>query len=252
MKCLLIEDEYPAAERLRALLTKVAPTAELLAVVESVAAARHWLSTHPSPDLIFSDVQLSDGLSFEIFASFPVEAPVIFTTAYDAYAMEAFRVNSIDYLLKPVTPTALAAALAKYRAGEAAATNRLRDLLAQWQTETTPAYKRRFVVESRDQLIPVEEGDIAFFYTVHEVVYLVRRDGQKYPVDFTLDQLGQKLDPASFFRVNRQYLCHLQAIARIHPYFNGRLKLHLQPAAPDELTVSREKARPFRQWLEGE
>lgn len=251
MKCLIIEDEFPAAERLRALLAKVAPQAEVLAVVESVAAGQAWLRAQPAPDLIFSDIHLSDGLSFSIFEAVPVQVPVIFTTAYDAYAIKAFQVNSIDYLLKPVTLASLQAAVAKYEAGQQVSAGRLRDLIEAMAPAAEPVYKRRFLVEARDQLIPVEEMDIAYFTTAHEVVYLMRRDGQRYPVDYTLDQLEQKLDPARFFRANRQFICHLEGIDRIHPFFNGKLKLVLRPAA-GEVIVSREKARAFRQWLEGE
>lgn len=256
MSCLIIEDEFPAAERLKALLQKVAPQLEILAVLESVAKATDWLRQNPAPDLILSDIQLSDGLSFEIYRKVPVTCPVIFTTAYDQYAIQAFEVHSIDYLLKPVHQERLRKAIEKWQGlkvdpSPAQWQSQLQGMLAQLRLESPPQYTRRFLIEGRDQLVPVEESEVAYFQSIHEVVYLFHQDGRRLATEFTLEQLQQQLDPSRFFRLNRQYIGSFSGIASIHPYFNGRLKLQLSPPAA-EVIVSREKAKSFKAWIKGD
>ncbi len=254
MNGLIIEDEFPAAERLKAILAKEAPHCHILASLPSVLEAVNWLQSHPMPDLIFSDIQLSDGLSFHIFEQVAVSSPIIFTTAYDEYAIRAFQLNSIDYLLKPIKPTDLRRALDKLGA--------MRNLLSQQQVQAllatiqeqlprTKSYQRRFLVEGKDQWIPVEEAEIAYFLSAHEMVYVVRRDGRRWILNETLEQLEDLLDPARFFRANRQFLVQMSSIERISPYFNGRLQLRLLPDPGEATLVSREKARAFRRWMEG-
>ena len=256
MSCLIIEDEFPAAARLRALIEKVAPSMVVGPTLESVEKAVAYLREQPHPDLIFSDIHLSDGLSFDIYRQVPVGSPIIFTTAFDQYAIKAFEVNSIDYLLKPIRADHLQKALAKWqqRKVDLDFQAQFRQMLAQMPMGNTPpkSYKTRFLVKGRDQLIPVEAGEIAYFSSAHEVVYLVTYSGRRWALDFTLDELEQKLDPQDFFRLNRQFLGSLNAIEAIHPYFNGRLKLQLQPAPQKEVLVSREKAKRSKAWLEGE
>jgi DNA-binding LytR/AlgR family response regulator len=256
MKLLLIEDEYPAAERLQRLLRQAAPAAEVLGVVRSVAAGRRWFSENPAPDLILSDIQLADGLSFEIFDQAGLTSPIIFTTSYDEYAIKAFRVRSVDYLLKPIKLTDLQAALAKYHDLRAAfspiaGSQRLEQLLDSLPL-TNRTYKTRFLVASGEQLLPVEVDQIAYFQTRHELVYLVARDGRRFVLDYTLEQLERLLDPQQFFRANRQLLTHLSAVRRLHPYFNGKLKLDLHPESSEEVLISRDKASPFKAWIEGD
>lgn len=256
MKILVLEDEYPAAERLLHLLRQAAPAAEVLAVLKSVAAARQWLAAHPAPDLILSDIQLSDGLSFEVFEGLVLASPIVFTTAYDEYALKAFRVRSIDYLLKPVKLADLQTALARFhelRAGFSApeSAQRLERLLDSLPL-ANPPYKTRFLVTSGAQLLPLSTEQVAYFATRHELTTLVARDGRRFVLDYSLEQLERRLDPQQFFRANRQLLVHLSAVHRLHPHFNGKLKLDLQPAAPDEVLVSRGKATSFTAWLEGE
>ncbi|WP_310391774.1 LytTR family DNA-binding domain-containing protein [Hymenobacter sp.] len=256
MTFLLIEDEYPAAERLQRLLHQAAPGAEVVAVLQSVAAARQWLATHPAPDLILSDIQLSDGLSFEIFEGLVLPSPIVFTTAYDEYAIKAFRVRSIDYLLKPVKLADLQAALAKFhdlRASFSApeSAQRLERLLDSLPLTSRP-YKTRFLVNSGAQLLPLDVAQVAYFCTRHELTTLVARDGHRFVLDYTLEQLERLLDPGHFYRANRQLLLHLSAVRRLHPHFNGKLKLDLHPAASEEMLVSRGKAAGFKAWLEGE
>lgn len=256
MKILLIEDEYPAAERLTRLVQQADPAAEVMAVLGSVRAARQWLTANPPPDLILSDIQLSDGLSFEIFEAQPLSAPIIFTTSYDEYAIKAFKVRSIDYLLKPVKLEDLKTALAKFHDLQARfspldASRRL-ELLLDSLPLSGKTYKTRFLVESGAQLLPLETTQVAYFQSRHELTTLVARDNRRFVLDYTLENLEKLLDPAQFFRANRQLIVHLSAVRRLHPYFNGKLKLDVHPEATDEMLVSREKATTFKSWLEGE
>lgn len=255
MKALIIEDEYPAAERLQKLITKADEEIEVCAVLDSVESSIKWLAANPAPDIIFSDIQLSDGLSFEIFEKALVNSPIIFTTSYDEYAVKAFKVKSIDYLLKPIKQQELEKAIQKYkeltqesaRPDHALKLESLLDVLPTNQKK----FKTRFLVKSREQLIPVFEEQIAYFQTSNELVLLVKKDGKKYLIDYTLEQLEKLLNPENFFRLNRQFLSHLSAIHEIHTYFNGKLKLELAPRTTDEVVVSRDKAGPFKTWLEG-
>lgn len=255
MKIVIIEDEYPAADRLQKMLQKIQPTVEVPAVLGSVEEAMRWFRQNPAPDLILSDIQLSDGLSFAIFDQIILKSPIIFTTSYDEYAIKAFKVKSIDYLLKPIKPDELAAALRKLeglRADFSVTEHSLKlESLLDALPLTTKKYKRRFLVKQGEELVPVTDDEIAYFYTKHEVVNLVRKDGRKFIVDYILDQLEQLLNPGKFFRINRQYIIHLSTIHKIHTYFNSKLKLDLLPAVPDEVLVSRSRAAEFKEWLEG-
>ncbi|MBX0288872.1 LytTR family DNA-binding domain-containing protein [Hymenobacter sp. HSC-4F20] len=256
MTVLLLEDEYPAAERLQRLLQQAAPEAQVAAVLDSVASAVQWLSTHPAPDLILSDIQLADGLSLEIFDQLLVRSPVIFTTAYDAYAIRAFKTNSVDYLLKPVKLAELQAALTKlreWRAAPAASPDSARRLERLLDALPRPdrQYKTRFLVRSGEQLLPLAVSQVAWFQSRHETTTLATADNRRFVVDYTLEQLESLLDPAQFFRLNRQFIAQLPAVQRLHPHFNGKLLLELQPAPSEEVLVSREKAAAVKSWLEG-
>jgi two-component system LytT family response regulator len=260
MTVLLLEDEYPAAERLQRLLRQAAPEAHVLAVLDSVAGALQWLDTHPAPDLILSDIQLADGLSLEVFEQTVVRSPVIFTTAYDAYAIRAFKANSVDYLLKPVKLAELTAALTKlheWRTPAAPTTSpandtaqrleRLLDALPRPERQ----FKTRFLVRSGEQLLPLAATQAAWFQSRHETTTLCTLDGRRFVVEYTLEQLESLLDPAQFFRLNRQLLAQLPAVQRLHPHFNGKLLVDLHPAPNEEVLVSREKAGAVKNWLEG-
>jgi two-component system, LytTR family, response regulator len=251
MTILLLEDEYPAAERLQRLLAQAAPEARVLAQLDTVAGAVDWLRTHPAPDLILADIHLADGISLDVFDQLVVTTPVIFTTAYDQYALQAFKTHSVDYLLKPVKLAELQTALQKALAASAVA-ERLQDLLHQQTGPAAPnAPKTRFLVRQGEQLLPVQAADVAWFQSRNETVTLVTLGGPRYLVDYTLEQLEQLLDPRQFFRLNRQFIAQLPAVQRLHPWFNGKLKLDLQPAPTDEVIVSREKAAAVKSWLEG-
>jgi DNA-binding LytR/AlgR family response regulator len=256
MKTLIIEDEYPAAERLEKLIRKVDPSIEIIGVLGSIEAAGEWLQAHSLPDLIFSDIQLSDGLSFQIFEQFSVKAPIIFTTSYDEYAIKAFKVKSIDYLLKPIKLQELELAIGKFRDMQKAFSPvdyamKIESLLDNLKTTGSRKHKTRFLVKQHDQLVPVTQEEIAYFLTANELVCLVRKDGKQFLVDYTLEELDKLLDPQHFFRLNRQFIAAMPAIARIHTYFNGKLKLELKPETPHEVVVSREKAQVFKEWMEG-
>ena len=256
MKTLIIEDEYPAAERLEKLIHKVDTDIKIVAVLGSIEAAGKWLASNPPPDLIFSDIQLSDGLSFQIFEQFSVKTPIIFTTSYDEYAVKAFKVKSIDYLLKPIKLQELEAALAKFREMQKAFSPtdyalKVESLLDNLQLTGPRKYKTRFLVKQHDQLVPVSQEEIAYFVTANEMVCLVRKDGKQFLVDYTLEELEKLLDPQYFFRLNRQFISAMPAIVKIHNYFNGKLKLELKPDTTDEVLVSREKAQVFKEWMEG-
>jgi two-component system LytT family response regulator len=268
LRILLLEDEYPAAERLQRLLAQAAPDAQVLAVLDTVASALAWLATHPAPDLILSDIQLADGLSLDVFAQTVVRSPVIFTTAYDQYALQAFRTTSIDYLLKPLKLPELQAALAKLRffdfkdaggEGEVASAHsallpnssfnleRLLDALPQPQRP----YKTRFLVRQGENLLPLPTAEAAWFWSRHDTVTLATHDGRRFVVDYTLEQLEGLLDPSQFFRLNRQLIAQLPAVRRLVPHFGGKLLVELAPAPTDDVVVSKERAGAVKSWLEG-
>lgn len=255
MKALIIEDEYPAAERLIKLIHKADASIEILAVLDSIEAAKRWFLSHPAPDLIFSDIQLSDGLSFVIFEEIDIKSPIIFTTSYDEYAIKAFKVKSIDYLLKPIKPYELVAAIEKFKETQVAFSANDYTLKMQSLLDSLPMagrkYKTRFLVQQQDQLLPIPQEQIAYFFTANEMVCLVRSDNRQFLVDYTLEELEKLLNPSYFFRLNRQYIASLPAVQKIHTYFNGKLKLELTPAPSHEIIISREKAPFFKEWLEG-
>ncbi|MFK7970398.1 MAG: LytR/AlgR family response regulator transcription factor [Bacteroidia bacterium] len=254
IRTLIIEDEYPAAERLEKLLARIEEDVEVLAVIGSVKDALSWFATHELPDLILSDIQLSDGISFEIFQKLDLHCPIIFTTAYDEYAIRAFKVQSVDYLLKPIKQTELSSALAKFGrihpdSEQVSTQEKLQTLLASFSQNDH--YKKRLLVQSRESFIPVSIEDVAYFYTKNEVVYVMQHDGQRYVLDQTLDSLAGELNPTSFFRLNRQFIASLSSVRKVNSFFNGRLKLTLNPVCDDDVIVSREKSKPFKVWLGG-
>lgn len=250
MKILILEDEPLAAKRLESLMKSVEPTVEILAKLESVRSAVKWFNEHPQPDLILMDIQLADGLSFELFQQVDITAPIIFTTAYDEYAIRAFKVNSVDYLLKPIEQDELEAAVDKFKTqhhhnSQDQIGKVLETLLGQ-----KAEWKTRFLLKAGARFDVVEVADVAYLYAEDKVVFLVTKDQKKYFVDDTLDELEQKLNPKSFFRLNRKYFSQLSAIERIEPHFNGRLKIKLRHRDDDDIYVSREKAEAFKKWLD--
>ncbi len=236
MKLLIIEDEPLVAKDLHNLIVAAEPEAKILQTISSVDAARKWFSTNPVPDLIFSDIQLSDGISFDIFESLHLSCPIIFTTAYDEYAIRAFKLNSIDYLLKPVDSKELVAAFTKYKSltSENVLGDQLKALMNGWGA-SNKKYKERFLTLHRNTLVPVSQNDVAFFHK-EELIYLQTTGNEKYISEHhTLDEVESLLDPAFFFRVNRQYIIHIQSVDRIKTTHKG-LTVQLKPPSIQSLT----------------
>lgn len=248
-KVLIVEDEQPAARQLIRLLQQIRPDAQIVGVMESVQSAVQYLQEHAAPDLMFFDIQIADGISFDIFKQVKITAPVIFTTAYDEYAVQAFRVNAIDYLLKPIDPADLEQACQK-------ALNRpvpeLQAVLTQWmQHLEVPRYKERFLVKSGQHQIVLPLSEIAYFRSDDGLTQAYTLTGKRYFVESTIEELEQQVAPSHFFRVSRKYLMRIQAIQAIHPHLNGRLKITAAPPPPDDVMVSRERAGAFKEWVAG-
>lgn len=248
MKVLIIEDELPAARQLERLLKAERPDFELIEPLDSVDSAVRWLAQNPQPDLVFMDIQIADGLSFDIFRKIEVRAPVIFTTAFDQYAVEAFRVNAIDYLLKPVDPDELRRALKKIETQSALAPI---DVEAITSLLKKPNYRERFLVKTGHHLTFLAIDEIAFFRSSDGLTQAQLFSGKRHFVDLTLEELERQLDPIAFFRISRQMMVAPRALSKIHPHLNGRLKLELQPAASEDVFVARERVADFKTWLGG-
>lgn len=254
IQVLIIEDEAPAFRRLDNLLRDLPEEFEIMEVIDSIEDSIKWLRNHRFPDLIFSDIQLADGLSFEIYKEVKVECPIIFTTAYDEYMMDAFRTNGIDYLLKPIKEEELSRSIEKFRrlkSEEVSPAAKLEEVIRQLNSPT-PSYRSRFLVRLGDKLIPAKTNDIAYFKYTDGVTELVLKSGKAYIIDQALDELEKQLDPATFFRLNRQFLANSESIGIIHRYFKGKLKVELSPKPESEVIISREKASKFRSWMDGE
>lgn len=251
MKVLIIEDELPAARRIEQLIRQQRPQVEILAVIDSITEAVKWFAQNPAPELILMDIHLADGLSFDIFQSIKIQSMVIFTTAYDQYAIRAFKVNSIDYLLKPIDALELKNALDKYDQMRSSAANfdysMLNGMLDNLKNRN---YRERFLVKFGNAFTYIQAQEMRFCYAEDSLVFTRLADGKKYSLDHTLEQLEQLLNPTHFFRINRKILLHIDAVDKIHPYFNNRLKLELQPSPGFEIVVSRERVQDFKNWID--
>ncbi len=247
MKILLVEDELPAARQLTKLLLAQDPAFQIIDTLDTVESAVRWMRTFPAPDLVFMDIQIADGLSFDIFRQTTVTAPVIFTTAFDHYAVQAFKVNAVDYLLKPVDPEELKLALDKIR------NRRSLPAALDWDAISgyfkKESYKERFLVKTGQQLAFLAASDIAFFRSSEGLTQAYTFAGKKFFVDNSLEELERLLDPRDFFRISRGMMLRIDAIRKIHPHLNGRLKLEIAPSAPEDVFVSRERAGDFKTWL---
>lgn len=248
MRILIIEDELPAARQLTKLIQGKVPNATILDTLDSVESAVQWLTSFDTPDLIFMDIQIADGLSFDIFKQTEVTAPVIFTTAFDQYAIQAFKVNAVDYLLKPIDPDDLGKALEKIKTAQN--TNSLPDIkeLLRYMDKGRQ-YKDRFLVKTGQHFIMVPINEIAFFHSSDGLTMVHTHAGKKHFVEYTLDELQDLLHPESFYRINRSTFVSVQSIKAIHPHLNGRLKLDIAPTFSDEVFVSRERVGEFKIWL---
>lgn len=248
MKVIILEDEPRAASHLERLLKNVAPAMQIVARLESVRDGVKYLQTNPEPDLIFSDIQLADGLSFEIYSRVAVKCPIIFTTAYDRYAIDAFKTNGIDYLLKPIEEERLSQAIEKARHFSPGL------LLEKLLTINSPAseknFKSRFMVKVGDKIKTVPVDDILVFYSQEKATFIRTSDGHTYTIDYALDQLEPMLDPEICFRINRKYMVHIRACTNILAWTNSRLRLKIEGIDDSDIIVARERVQEFKSWLD--
>lgn len=242
MRCIIIEDEIHVANHLRYLLTKCSIDVTVECVIGSVTQSISWLKLNKT-DLIFMDIQLEDGSSFSIFDHVQIDTPIIFTTSYDSYALEAFKRNGIAYLLKPIDQEDLEAALHKYSRWFLNS-----DAFVDLAAIASP-FQKRFLVQLPTTLHSIEAADIAFFYVQNKQVFLITKDGQKYPFDSTLELLEKRLNPDSFFRINRQFIIRRDAITEMHSETRGRVKIVTKPVSKEEMIVSIDRAIDFKKWL---
>lgn len=254
MKVLIIEDEAPASRGLQKLLREIDPAINILTALESVENAVKWFSENEAPDLVFMDIQLSDGISFDIFKKINIVCPVIFTTAYDEYAIQAFKVNSIDYLLKPIDESKLRASLEKYqkineRYSVQYKASELTELLKTFNP-VAPSYKSRFIIKNPSGMVIISADESVCFFLENKITYVLAFSGKKHIIDNALDELEDMLDPEKFFRANRQYIINVNAIESIKTQFSGKLKVELKIKTGGEIIVSKERAPIFRQWLD--
>lgn len=250
MKVLIIEDESHSAERLQRSIHTLHPDYEIVGVAKSITQSIEWLN-ECQPDLIFSDIRLQDGLSFEIFKAVKVASPIIFTTAYDQYAIQAFKFNSIDYLLKPIDPDELEAAIQKAvgRMAPARPEPNLERLL-EYLGQPVSHYRERFLVSYRDEYAAIEVRNVCFIRSQHEMTRIYLTDGSSSVIPSTLDQLEKEMNPAVFFRANRQYLIQVNYIRKVSNWFNYKLKVEMNGYPQEEILISREKAAAFKKWLD--
>ncbi len=253
MNVLIIEDEIKTAKEFKRLILGLDDTITVVDLLPSVKSAIQWFSTHPSPDLIFSDIQLADGLSFDIYTKVSVKAPVIFCTAFDEYAIRAFQVNSIDYLLKPIDENMLQQSLEKYK-----------DLKTFFDTQPTNynariaslagqlnnSYKRTLLVYVREKIIPIKTADLAYIHSANGSVNLVTGQDHKYAAQYTMEELESVLEPQQFFRANRQFIINRDVIQDVEQYFNRRLILKINCPTPEKIIISKLKSAEFLQWME--
>jgi DNA-binding LytR/AlgR family response regulator len=251
MKILIIEDEELAVKKLEKTLAGVDATAEIIGTADSIKSSVEWLESNPAPDLILMDIELADGQSFEIFNLTEVKSPVIFTTSYDEYALKAFKVNSVDYLLKPIQKDELLAALNKFKKITAANTDiNLDSLVKELQQKLQPKeFRKRFLVKHAQKLVSIEVDDIAFFYSDGRLNFFKTTDNRKFVVDYTMDDLAEMLDPEKYYRISRSFYVSINSVDKIDEYFGNRLILGLKPTVDKEALVSREKVTDFKKWM---
>lgn len=249
----ILEDEEAALNRLIKIIKQTIPDARVVGSEDSVESCVEWLECHAQPDLIFMDIHLADGSSFEIFQKVTVQAPVIFTTAYDKYAIKAFKVNSIDYLLKPIKPEELLESFEKFRLWNKNKTAQAIDYdrLCKVLKESEASYQERIVVKYGQKIKTIEIANTAYFYTAEKVVFLCTFDANNYPIDYNLDALEGMVNPKEFFRINRQFIINIKAIDQMFSYSKSRVKILLKPPASIETIVSTDRSGKFKSWLSG-
>lgn len=251
MKVLIIEDESHSAERLQRYIQALHPDYEIIGITKSIAHSIELLQSE-QPDLIFSDIRLQDGISFDIFRQVKIDSPIIFTTAYDQYAIQAFKFNSVDYLLKPIDPEELEAAIQKAvaRISVPSSDFKLTQLLEFLDNSSTPRYRERFLISRRDEYFTVDIKNVCFIHSQQNISRAFLTDGTSVGISSTLDQLEKEMNPTSFFRANRQYLIQVDYIKKVSNWFNYKLKVEMQGHPEEEILISREKAASFKKWLD--
>ncbi len=248
VKALIIEDESHAASRLQKYVTDIDTTIEFVGVLESIEAAVSWFSKNPAPDLVFMDIHLSDGSCFEIFDQVEIESPIIFATAYDEYALRAFEQHSIDYILKPIKKKDLERALSKlekYRTSSSA----LKTTGSVTDEENSAIGIRRFLVKVGAKINLIRLDEIAYFYSKDKITFAISRAGRRFPLNKSLELLEQELPVSEFFRINRKFIIHMDAISKMSSHTKGRVKIELEPRAEIESIVSTERSPHFKKWL---
>ncbi len=250
LKILIVEDEIAAANRMKKMVLEAVPDAIILEITDSNSSTVRWLTENEAPELIFMDIHLADGLSFKIFDQVTIKTPVIFTTAFDNYAIQAFKVNSIDYLLKPIKKEELEFALGKFHElGQKPVSPDYGELLKAIQRQHGTQYRQRFLVGFADKLKAIEVQEIAYFEAENKALFMVTHQGKRYDINSTLEKLEPTLDPNHFFRANRKYIICFQAIEAMHNYSKSRIKITLNPPSTEECIVSTERSALFKEWL---
>jgi DNA-binding LytR/AlgR family response regulator len=249
MRILIIEDEKPAVKRLLKILEEYFPNSEYVSDLDTVKKSISWFQSNQAPDLIFCDIQLADGISFEIFQKVKISTPIVFTTAYDQYAIKAFQVNAIDYLLKPIDPDDLKRAIDKFKLHNLNSTLDL-SLLQKLISPEKQTYKNRFLVRFGEKIQSISISEIEYFFSEERITFLQTKERKKYVLDATLEQVESQVDPSRFFRINRKYLCSFHSISDIFTYSNSRLKIKLHNCQDDDILISREKTSDFKSWLD--
>ncbi|WP_298530749.1 LytTR family DNA-binding domain-containing protein [uncultured Algibacter sp.] len=251
MKVVIVEDEIPAGENLTYLIRSVDPDIEILGVLDSVKSSVAYFSEETEADLIFMDIHLADGISFEIFDQVALKTPVVFTTAYDQYAIKAFKVNSVDYLLKPINEEELAEAINKFKTRSvksSANNNQLEGIMQLIQTKTK-SYKTTYLVHHRDELLPIKADDIAYFYIETGIVKALTFTNKSYVIDKKLEDIESELNPELFHRINRQFIVNRNAVTNIKFYFNGKLIMNVNPPSSERIVISKAKASEVKNWM---
>lgn len=251
MKALIIEDETLASRHLTRILDEIGEI-DVVGTLESISETIEWFGVNPQPDLVFMDIHLADGIAFEIFNHVNISCPIIFTTAYDEYALRAFKVNSVDYLLKPVEASDIQAALDKLKnlAGKESLQTTLTGLIDFFRT--TQKYKSHFLIPVKgDKLMPVRVSDLACFFIDTGIVKAVTFDNRNYRIDSTLDEISDMLDPADFFRANRQFIISRESVKDVDLWFSGRLSLNLKVETPEKVVLSKARVAEFKSWFSG-
>ncbi len=250
MKVLIFEDEKHTANRLISLLEKYSPDIEPLAVIGSVSEGIEWYGNNPLPDLVFQDILLNDGNCFEIFEKTKLKVPIIFTTAYDEYALQSFKVNSIDYIVKPYDFQDIKKALDKFHGFKEMFLVPEEKLLKDILFAPQPGTKKRFLIKLGDRYRSVKSSEIAWFVCDEGLTFAFTFENARFPLNYSMDQLSALLDPDVFFRVNRKYMLNFECIGNIHSWFNSRLKISISPKPNEDIVVSRERVKNFKQWLD--